>query len=115
VDLTLQPPARPVHASVELAAYRLVQEALTNARRHAPDAPVAVRVVAEGSEVLVEVVNSPSGSIPAPRTPADRSGFGLVGMRERVRMLGGRLDAGPTDGGGFALTARLPLELPVAP
>jgi signal transduction histidine kinase len=115
VDLTLRPPARPVHASVELAAYRLVQEALTNARRHAPGAPVDVRVVAEDADVLVEVVNAPPGAIPVPRPPGDGSGFGLVGMRERVRMLGGRLDAGPTDDGGFALTARLPLELPVAP
>jgi signal transduction histidine kinase len=45
----------------------------------------------------------------------ESSGFGLVGMRERVRLLGGRLDAGPTDGGGFVLTARLPLDLPGAP
>jgi signal transduction histidine kinase len=104
-----------MHASVELAAYRLVQEALTNARRHAPGAPVDVRVVGDDADVVVEVVNSPSSAIPAPRSPIDGSGFGLVGMRERVRMLGGRLEAGPTDGGGFALTARLPLELPVAP
>jgi signal transduction histidine kinase len=115
VDLTLRPPARPVHASVELAAYRLVQEALTNARRHAPGAPVDVRVVADDADVLVEVVNASPGAIPVPRPPGAGSGFGLVGMRERVRMLGGRLDAGPTDDGGFALTARLPLELPVAP
>ena len=114
VDLTLRPPARPTHASVELAAYRVVQEALTNARRHAPGAPVDVRVVGDDAEVLVEVVNRPPGAIPAPRPPADGSGLGLVGMRERVRMLGGRLDAGPTDAGGYALTARLPLDLPVA-
>jgi signal transduction histidine kinase len=113
VDLTLQPPARPTHASVELAAYRLVQEALTNARRHAPGAPVDVRVVGDDTEVVVEVVNRQDGAIPTPRE--ESSGFGLVGMRERVRLLGGRLDAGPTDGGGFALTARLPLDLPGAP
>lgn len=115
VGLTLRPSTRPLHASVELAAYRLVQEGLTNARRHAPGAPVDVRVVADDTEVRVEVVNAAAGTIPPPRPPADGSGFGLVGMRERVRMLGGRLDVGPTDGGGFALTARLPLELPVAP
>jgi signal transduction histidine kinase len=115
VELTLEPPARPTHASVELAAYRLVQEALTNARRHAPGAPVDVRVVGDDAAVLVEVVNRPAGAVPPPREPAERSGFGLVGMRERVRLLGGRLDAGPTDGGGYALTARLPLELPGCP
>jgi signal transduction histidine kinase len=112
VELTLRPPARPTHASVELAAYRLVQEALTNARRHAPGAPVEVRVVGDDAEVLVEVVNRPGPAIPAPRPAADGAGFGLVGMRERVRLLGGRLDAGPTGGGGYTLTARLPLDLP---
>src|SRR5687768_7235541 len=81
VDLTLRPPSRPTHASVELAAYRLVQEALTNARRHAPGAPVDVRVVGDDAEVLVEVVNRRDGAIPAPRP--ESSGFGLVGMRER--------------------------------
>jgi signal transduction histidine kinase len=113
VDLTLRPPARPTHASVELATYRLVQEALTNARRHAPGTPVDVRVVGDDIEVVVEVVNRQDGAIPTPRV--ESSGFGLVGMRERVRLLGGRLDAGPTDGGGFVLTARLPLDLPGVP
>jgi signal transduction histidine kinase len=115
VELTLEPPARPTHASVELAAFRLVQEALTNARRHAPGEPVDVRVLGDDAAVLVEVVNRPVGTVPPPRDPAERSGFGLVGMRERVRLLGGRLDAGPIDGGGYALTARLPLELPGSP
>ena len=114
VVLTLRPPTVPTHASVELAAYRLVQEALTNARRHAPGAPIDVRVVGDDAAVLVEVVNSAAGSIPVPHESRG-SGFGLVGMRERVRMLGGRLDAGPTDCGGYALTARLPLELPGIP
>ena len=113
VELTLRPPDRPTHASVELAAYRLVQEALTNARRHAPGAPVGVRVVGDSDAVTVEVVNERTGAVPSPRP--ESSGFGLVGMRERVRMLGGRLDAGPTETGGYALTARLPLELPDAP
>ena len=115
VALTLRPPTVPTHASVELAAYRLVQEALTNARRHAPGAPIDVRVVEDDAAVLVEVVNSPAASIPTAHEARDGSGFGLVGMRERVRILGGRLDAGPTDCGGFALTARLPLELPGTP
>ena len=66
VDLTLRPPSRPTHASVELAAYRLVQEALTNARRHAPGAPVDVRVVGDDAEVVVEVVNRRDGAHPHP-------------------------------------------------
>ena len=57
----------------------------------------------------------PPGRRPCPSPGRTATGFGLVGMRERVRLLGGRLDAGPTDGGGFALTARLPLELPRSP
>ena len=112
VELTLQPPDRPTHASVGLAAYRLIQEALTNAGRHAPGAAVGVRVVGDDDAVTVEVVNGRAGSVPSPRSGS--SGFGLVGMRERVRLLGGRLEAGPTPAGGYALTARLPLELPDA-
>jgi signal transduction histidine kinase len=112
VELTLQPPDRPTHASVELAAYRLIQEALTNAGRHAPGAAVGVRVVGDADAVTVEVVNERTRLVPSPRSGS--SGFGLVGMRERVRLLGGRLEAGPTPAGGYALTARLPLELPDA-
>ena len=110
VELTLCPPPGPVHASVQLAAYRVVQEALTNARRHAPGAPVTVRVVADGDAVVVEVIDS---GAPAPSAGTTGSGFGLVGMRERVRLLGGRLDAGPVGDGGYTLTARLPIDLPV--
>jgi signal transduction histidine kinase len=106
VDLTVRAPDRPTPPSVELAAYRLVQEALTNARRHSPGSPVDVRVVGEDDRVVVEVVNTGEGSAPA----SAGSGFGLVGMRERVRLLGGRLDAGPTAEGGYSLTATLPLE-----
>ncbi|UOY01553.1 sensor histidine kinase [Blastococcus sp. PRF04-17] len=113
VDLTFRPPDAPVPPSVELAAYRLVQEALTNARRHAPGAPVDVRVEADGHQVRVDVVNARRGGVPAPR--ASSSGFGLVGMRERVRLLGGRLDAGPTPDGGYALTASLPVGVRYAP
>ena len=67
-------------------------------------------MLGDDAAVVVEVVNTPADRVPVPRAPG--SGFGLVGMRERVRLLGGRLDAGPTEGGGYALTARLPLELP---
>lgn len=110
VELGLCPPAGPVTASVQLAAYRLVQEALTNARRHAPGAPVTVRVAADGDAVVVEVIDA---GAPPSSAGTTGSGFGLVGMRERVRLLGGRLDVGPVSGGGFALTARLPIDLPV--
>ena len=113
VDLTLRPPSRPTHASVELAAYRLVQEALTNARRHAPGARWTSGSSGTTPRWWSRWSTAGHGAIPTPRP--ESSGFGLVGMRERVRLLGGRLDAGPTDGGGFALTARLPLELPRTP
>ncbi len=107
VDLTFRPPSRPLHASVALAGYRLVQEALTNASRHAAGAPVQVCVDGDGAAVVVEVVNAAGGADPQPG-----SGFGLVGMRERVRVLGGELAAGPTSGGGFGLRARLPVDIP---
>lgn len=94
-------------AAVDLAAYRIVQEALTNTLRHAAGADeVSVRVTAEGESLEVTVVDNG-------RTAQGRShgaGRGLVGMKERARLVGGSLRAGPLAGGGFEVAARLPVE-----
>src|SRR5262245_29471228 len=89
------------------AAYRVVQEALTNVHKHAPGAPTSVTLTGdEGMGVTVTVENGPP---PAPAAPAlPGSGAGLVGLGERVRLLGGRLDAQPTAGGGWRLIAWIP-------
>ncbi|MBS2939891.1 sensor histidine kinase [Nocardioides sp. J2M5] len=103
-DLPDDLPAVP--DGVGLAAYRIVQEALTNVRKHAgPAATVTVRV-AVGQEVEVEVRDDGRGAA-APAT--DGRGLGLVGMRERAAVHGGSVVAGPAQGGGFAVSARLPL------
>lgn len=108
VGLVLRPPAVLLPASLQLSVYRLVQEALTNAHRHAPGSAVQVRVEGEADCLLVEVLSN--GGRPA---RIRGGGHGLVGMQERVRMHGGRLQTGPT-ADGFAVTARLPLALPAA-
>lgn len=105
VELVHEPMPRPVPATVQLAAYRLVQETLTNAGRHAAGAPVQVRVGADGDAVVVRVVNGRGR-----RHVTRGAGLGLVGMRERVQVLGGELQVGGRPGGGFSVTARLPLE-----
>ncbi|MCH6161033.1 sensor histidine kinase [Streptomyces marispadix] len=87
-----------------LAVHRLVQEALTNARKHAEGAPVTVRVDYGPPVTEVEVCNGPGST--AMETPP--SGYGLVGLRERVTSLGGRLRAGPGDDGSWRLAARIP-------
>ncbi|TCP57403.1 signal transduction histidine kinase [Tamaricihabitans halophyticus] len=91
-------------ASVELAVYRLVQEALTNARRHAPEAEVDIRLDYAEGELDVAVRNGP-GAVPA-QEPTDAAGYGLVGMRERVQHAGGNLTVGPTRDGGWSVHAR---------
>lgn len=110
VDLDLTLPARAAPASVALAVYRVVQEGLTNARRHAPGASVRIRVHGDDDAIVVQVHDT--GGAPGPACDA---GLGLVGMRERVRVLGGELQAGPAPAGGFAVTARLPLDVPGSP
>jgi signal transduction histidine kinase len=90
---------------VGLAAYRIVQEALTNVRKHAgPDASVQVRV-SVGPAVEVAVRDDGRGAAAG----SDSRGLGLVGMRERASVHGGTFEAGPAPGGGFAVSARLPL------
>jgi signal transduction histidine kinase len=98
-------PGQPDSAAYR-AAYRVVRESLTNAAKYAPGAAVAVRVSDASNGVLVAVTNGPPV---APPTVA-RSGYGLVGLQERVRLVGGALTAGATTDGGFAVTAWLPRE-----
>ncbi|MFE3654448.1 sensor histidine kinase [Streptomyces sp. NPDC059122] len=83
-------------APVELAAYRIVQESLTNALKHAAPGEVRVRIAHDPAGTLSVAVRSPYADGPGPRAPG--SGAGLVGMRERIALLGGEFDAGPTDG-----------------
>jgi signal transduction histidine kinase len=97
---------RELHPAVELAAYRIVQEALTNALKHAGPATATVRLRYAPDRLEVEVVDDGRGAAAAAAGGA--SGFGLVGMAERVDLLGGVLDAGPRAGGGFGVRAVLP-------
>lgn len=96
---------------VDRAAYRVVQEALTNAAKHAPGAAVTVKVArsAEGTTVTVHHPRPPAGQLPS-RTGG---GLGLTGLHERVRLTGGTLEAGPTADGGFRVHAWLPHAGPV--
>ena len=100
----------PMDAITERASetvYRVVQESLTNALKHAPGAPVDVVIAGTGGELEVSVSN---GQPDAPPSGLERSGGsrGLAGMHERVRACGGELIAGPVDGGGWRVLARLP-------
>ena len=105
VEADLPASAPDVPDGVGLAAYRIVQESLTNVRKHAgPGATVALRV-SVGRAVEVEVRDDGRGAAAG----SDGRGLGLTGMRERAAVHGGTLEAGPAPGGGFAVSARLPL------
>jgi signal transduction histidine kinase len=105
VDATLQlPQAR------EMSVYRIVQEALTNAIKHAPGSHVRVRVARDGDAVAVEVVNDAPALVGVTvHAVTEGGGRGLLGMRERVATYGGSVEAGPAASGGFAVHAVLPL------
>lgn len=94
---------------VGLAAYRIVQEALANASRHAPGAAVRVEIRPWATDLSLRVHNGPATAEPA-ASPGE--GHGIAGMRERVALLGGELVTGPTADGGFAVAARLPYGPP---
>jgi len=98
---------RPLPFGVDVAAFRIVQEALTNVARHAGSASATVRVTYADDELTLEVVDDGGGE---PTAPSSGGGKGLVGMRERVAALGGVVEAGPRAEGGFRVWARLPLE-----
>ena len=103
-------PPVPLSPGVDLTAYRIIQEALTNAVRHAPGATASVRVTYEPSHVCVEVTNTAPARAPS-QLPAGQAGpgYGLAGIAERVASCGGALSLGPTADGGFAVRSRLPL------
>ncbi|WP_069114731.1 sensor histidine kinase [Jiangella alba] len=106
-------PAAEVPATVGLSAYRIVQESLANAVRHAPGSAVTVRVSYAARSVELRISNTaPAVAAAHPATQA--SGHGLPGMRERAAVVGGTFTAGPTADGGFAVTAVLPYR-PAAP
>jgi signal transduction histidine kinase len=92
---------------VDIAAYRIVQEALTNVARHAGPATASVRLIYGDRHLTVQVDDDGHG--PPDHTSAG-SGKGIVGMRERVAALGGDLEVGPRPEGGFRVRARLPLD-----
>jgi signal transduction histidine kinase len=98
-------PAR-LPAGVDLSAYRIIQEALTNTLRHAGEAEAEVTVRYSASSLDLEVLDN--GSAVTPRV--DGSGHGLIGMRERVALYGGVLEVGPRNGHGYAVRAQLPLD-----
>jgi signal transduction histidine kinase len=114
VDLRVEGDVSDLPSGVDLAAYRVLQEALTNALRHSGDSHVRATVRATGDEVVVDVLDAgPSGSgSAAGAKPSPGAGRGLVGMRERVRVHGGDVQAGPC-GAGFRVHARIPV--PVRP
>ncbi|OIJ89676.1 sensor histidine kinase [Streptomyces colonosanans] len=113
VDFKVEGTPRPLPSGVELTAYRIVQEALTNTRKHGgPNTGASVRLVYfdDGLGLLVEDDGKGAPHELYEEGGADGQGHGLIGMRERIGMVGGTLDAGPRPGGGFRISALLPLK-----
>lgn len=106
VTLERQGQVRPADTSIELAAYRVVQESLTNVAKHAGEVDTGVRLTYLPDSLEIEVHNA----LPGARRRRSTPGTGLVGMRERVELLGGTLHAGTNDDGGFTVYATLPLR-----
>ena len=109
VKLRLDPDVGDLSPGRALAAFRVVQEALTNVLKHAPAAHVQVTLRRSAGWLEIEVVDDGKPSADA---PSERGGYGLVAMRERVTMYGGTLDAGRRPEGGFGVSARLPTGAP---
>jgi signal transduction histidine kinase len=106
VELELEGEPRQLPVGIELSAYRIVQEALTNALKHAGEAHAIVRVRYGADSLELEIVDDGPGG----QTPVTSGGHGLAGMRERVALYGGRLDAGRRPSGGFAVRVLLPVR-----
>jgi signal transduction histidine kinase len=109
VQLLLHGPVDALPPAVDMSAYRIVQEALTNALRHAPGAEVTIEVSVDPRTVALTIRNDAPSGPSALTTSGSPQGSGLVGMAERAAVLGGSLDAEP-DGAGFVVRARLPMQ-----
>ncbi|WP_051652750.1 sensor histidine kinase [Kitasatospora cheerisanensis] len=112
VRLTVTGEPRPLSPGVDLTAFRIVQEALTNVAKHARGAEADVTLAYTGSRIALSVANGRTGNRPLPAAPRrdGPGGFGLIGMRERAGAVGGRLSADRRPDGGFLVTADLPLR-----
>jgi len=108
VALTVEGRVHPLPAAIEASAYRIVQEGLTNARKHAPGAAVTLTVRTAGRELQVEVRSLAAVGVAAAGTPLPGAGTGLIGLAERVTLAGGELEHGVDPDGAFVLRARLP-------
>jgi len=116
VTVTVTGAKRPLPAEADQAAYRIVQEALTNVSRHAGAASASVHLHYTPGTLSIQVDDDGKGQVTSTGTGngtrASGPGLGLVGMRERVSALGGQLQAGPRDAGGFRVRAELPARAP---
>lgn len=115
VDLSIEGFPLALEQGADVSAYRIVQEALTNVLKHGGAAPTQVRVRYQRDAVELVITDCADGSRPlesviAPPAVGSASGQGLIGMRERVALFGGELDAGPRADGGFEVRARLPVR-----
>jgi signal transduction histidine kinase len=110
VSMQVEGEPRPLSASVELSAYRVIQEALTNARKHSGATTATVRLGYEPATLVVDVVDDGLGARAA--SVGRSQGHGLIGMRERASLHGGQVRAGPRPEGGFAVHATFPLDRP---
>ena len=110
VELRCLGARRPLPADIDLSAFRIIQEAVTNVVRHAGTGHCRVTVDCRDSELGIEVTDDGRGGAPPAEEPGEGGGgFGIDGMRERACLLGGELTAGPRAGGGFRVAARLPV------
>jgi signal transduction histidine kinase len=105
VETATQGAPRQLPAGLDLVAYRIVQEALTNVMKHA--GPASARVLLRWGDAALDLEVADDGRGPLIST---EGGLGLLGMRERVALYGGSIDTGPRPGGGFAVRAHLPYE-----
>ena len=106
VDVEWDGSREPLPANIDLSAFRIIQEAVTNVVRHAGTGRCQVAINRQDGELSIEVTDSGRGGDPS------GTGYGITGMRERAALLGGDLSAGPSPGGGFRVAARLPLPAP---
>lgn len=111
LPVTLRVDGEPRHLppGIDIASYRIIQEALTNALKHSGGAPTEVIVTYDDNALRLEIIDNGAAVKTDLGGPANGSGQGLVSMRERAALYGGSLDAGPRPGGGYAVKARLPI------